>query len=197
MGEILKFPGPRTKLGFRRVKRGARSADNPAQLDLFTSATSPILECAFGLSAFEQALLLDERGDARAAELYGRAIEAQNCVADCYCNLGIIEFQNGNAAKAFDCFTNCLKHNSRHLEAHYNLGNLYFEMDNFLLAQTHYDLALTVDPSFPSAYFNLALIHLINNDTANAATTLKKYKVLVSADEARIAEALLRDLQGH
>jgi Flp pilus assembly protein TadD len=147
------------------------------------------------LGAFEQALMLDERGDQKAAEFYAKAIEDQDCVPDAYCNLGIIESQKGNTAKAFGCFTTCLKHNPRHSEAHYNLGNLYFEVNDFRLAQIHYEMACEVDPSFANVYFNLALVQAINNDLAVAVSTLTRYRELVSEDEARNAEELMHDLQ--
>src|SRR5947207_2739385 len=140
------------------------------------------------LSRFEQALMLDERGDLKAAELYRKAIEEQDCVADAYCNLGIIESQKGNTAKAFDCFTTSLKYNPRHSEAHYNLGNLYCDVNDFRLAQIHYEMAKEVDPSFANVYFNLALVQAINNDLGAAVSALTRYQELVSKDEAGNAE---------
>lgn len=191
MGEILKFPAEGAKLGYKRVRK-RKAAENPGQLHLFPPVTAPLLAFAAPLSAFEQALMLDERGDGKAAELYFKAIEDQDRVADAYCNLGIIESQNGNVTKAFDCFTTSLKHNPRHSEAHYNLGNLYFELNDFRLAQIHFELAGEVDPSFANAYFNLALVQSINKDFAAAIGALAKYQALVSRDEARNADELLR-----
>jgi tetratricopeptide (TPR) repeat protein len=97
--------------------------------------------------------------------------------------------------KAFDCFTTSLKHNPRHSEAHYNLGNLYFDGNDFRLAQTHYEMAGEVDPSFANAYFNLALIHAIDNDFAAAVSALSKYQELVPEDEGRMAGELLQNLR--
>src|SRR5258705_8623358 len=187
MGQILKFPVQASKLGFKRVKKRAK-ADNPDQLHLFPHPTAQILNFASALSRFEQALMLDERGDLKAADLYQKAIEEDDCVADAYCNLGIIESQNGNTTRAFDCFTTSLKHNPRHSEAHYNLGNLYFDLNDFRLAQIHYELAGEMDPSFPNVYFNLALVRTINNNFDAAITALSKYQALVPEDEGRTAD---------
>jgi tetratricopeptide (TPR) repeat protein len=148
-----------------------------------------------GLTVFEQALLSDERGEARAADLYAKAIENQECEADAYCNLGIIESKKGNTAKAFDCFTTSLKHDPRHSEAHYNLANLYFEVNDFRLAQIHYEIAVEVEPTFANVYFNLALVQSINHELAAAIKTLTTYQQLVPADEARNADELLRNLR--
>ena len=198
MAQILKLPIEATKLGYRRVRKGrkCKGGENPDQLVLFAQPKAQIL--AFenpALSPFEQALLYDDRGDAKAAELYSRAIEQQDCVADALCNLGILESENGNTIKAFDCFTACLKENPRHTEAHYNLANLYFDQNDFRLAQLHFELAIEFDPAFANAFFNLALALVINDDIAGALRTLGRYKQLVSEDEGRIAEETLENLR--
>lgn len=195
MGQILKFPAEASKFGYKRARKCAKAAENPDQLNLFSQPTARILSFAPVSTPFEEALVSDERGDLKAAELYNKAIENQDCVADAYCNLGIIESQNGRTAKAFDCFTTSLKHNPRHSEAHYNLGNLYFEVNDFRLAQIHYEMAAEVDGSFANVYFNLALVQSINNELAAAISTLAKYQELVSPDEARNADELLQNLK--
>jgi tetratricopeptide (TPR) repeat protein len=194
MAEILKFPGAASKLGYKRVRR-RKTAEHPDQLALFPQPTAQILDFAAGLSRFEQALMLDERGDPKAAELYAKAIEDQDCLADAYCNLGIIESQRGNIAKAFDCFTTALKHDPRHSEAHYNLANLYFDVNDFRLAQVHYEIAREVNPAFANVYFNLALVQAINGGPAAALASLSKYQELAGPEEARNASDLLRDLK--
>ena len=194
MGQIIKFPGQASKFGFKRVKKRA-AAEHPDQLSLFPQPTAQILNFAPELRWFEQALLLDERGNPGAAECYQKAIEENDCVPDAYCNLGIIESQKGNTTKAFDCFTTSLKHDPRHTEAHYNLGNLYFDANDFRLAQIHYELAAEVDPSFPNVYFNLALVQAINNELAAAVSALTKYQALVSEVERRNADELLSNLK--
>jgi tetratricopeptide (TPR) repeat protein len=195
MGQIVKFPVQAAKFGYKRVRKGARGAENPNQLHLFPAPTAQILNFASGLSCFEQALMMDERGDPKAVELYLKAIEMEDCVADAYCNLGIIESKQRNTARAFDCFTNSLKHNPRHFEAHYNLGNLYFDVDDFRLAQVHYEMGTKVDPAFPNVYFNLAIVQAINNELAAAIASLTNYRQMVSKDEARNTDELMENLK--
>lgn len=195
MGQILKFPVQASKFGYKRASKRAQAADHPDQLRLFPQPTAEILQFTPDLGRFEQALLFDERGDVKAAELYQKAIEEQDCVADAWCNLGIIESKKGNTTKAFDCFTTCLKHNPRHSEAHYNLGNLYFDVEDFRLAQVHFEIAVEVDPQFPNVYFNLALVQAINNDLVAAVTALSRYQELVPREEARHADELLINLK--
>jgi tetratricopeptide (TPR) repeat protein len=194
MAQILKLPVQATKLGYRRVRKRGRAAD-PNQLDLFPGGAQILDFAPADLSPFEQALLWDERGDQRAAELYAKAIDQQDCVADAFCNLGIIESQRGNPIKAFDCFTTCLKQNPRHSEAHYNLANLYFDQDDFRLAQLHFEMAAELEPAFANAYFNLALVRVINHDLAGALSALSTYQQMVSEDEGRIAQELLENLK--
>lgn len=195
MGEILKFPTDATKLGFRPVRRRARNAGDPNQLDLFVPPPARLASFAPAMSPFEQALASDECNDTQAAELYARAIENNDCVADAFCNLGILESRRGNTAKAFDCFTTSLKHDPRHLEAHYNLANLYFEVNDFRLAQIHYEIAAEVDPSFANAHFNLALVLSLNNELVAAIAALVRYQQLAPLEEARHADELLRALR--
>jgi tetratricopeptide (TPR) repeat protein len=194
MGQILKFPAEGSKFGYKRVRK-RKATEDPGQLPLFPQVTASILSFTAPSGPFEQALMFDERGDAKAAELYFKAIENQDCVADAYCNLGIIESQNGNTTKAFDCFTTSLKHDPRHSEAHYNLGNLYFELNDFRLAQVHFEMAGEVDPSFANAFFNLALVQSINKDFIAAISALTKYQALVSGNEARDVEEMLRSFK--
>ena len=196
MGQILKFPFRASKFGYKRVPKRARKEEHPGQLQLFPQSTAQILQLDAGLSPFEHALMLDEREDhAAAVKLYLRAITEGNCVADAYCNLGIIESKQGQIAKAFSCFTSSLKHEPRHFEAHYNLGNMYFDVNDFRLAQVHYELAAEIDPSFPNLYFNLALTLSINSELAAAIDALAKYNELAPAEERSKAEELLENLK--
>lgn len=195
MGQIIKFPAPASKFGFKRVRKRGKLVEHPDQLPLFPQPTAQILNFAPDSGWFEQALLWDERGDPRAGELYRRAIAEGDCIADAYCNLGIIESQKGNTARAFDCFTLSLKHDPRHPETHFNLANLYFDVNDLRLAQVHYEIAGEVDPAFASVFFNLALVHAINHNLAASITNLTRYKELVSEEEGRHADELLQNLR--
>lgn len=195
MADILKFPAQPPKLDYQRVKKRRRSRENPDQLQLFPQPGACIVDFASGLSPFEQALLLDERGDPRTAELYARAIAEDDCVADAYCNLGIIQSKEGRTAQAFDSFTSSLKFDPRHSESHYNLGNLYFEASDLALAEVHYELAIGVAPSFANGYFNLALVQATKGELGAAISSLTKYQSLVLPAEARNADELLGTLK--
>src|SRR5712692_7039450 len=198
MATILPFISKTpSKLGFERVtKRKKTDLERHGQLNLFSSGgLARILHLPSSRGPFEEALVFDERGDGRAADSYWRAIAEGDCVADAYCNLGILESHAGRISKAFDCFTQSLKHDPRHFESHYNLGNLYFEVGDLPLAKVHYELASELAPSFPNVYFNLGLVHAVNGDFAAAIESFSKYKELTPEEEGKKAEELLTTLQ--
>ena len=203
MANILQFNAkPPARLGFERVKkRKQESPKRQDQLNLFTAATpaeaigaAQIIHLSPRFGPFEEGLLLDERGDGRAQELYWRAIEEGDSVADAYCNLGVLESQAGRIAKAFDCFTKSLELDPRHLESHYNLANLYLEAGDLKLSKVHYEIAAEIEPGFVNTYFNLGLVHALSGDFKSAVNALKKYKALAPAEEAGKADELLSTL---
>ncbi len=173
---------------FRRV-RDLRSqgqslkqieAEIQGQLNLFRSEDGRVARL---LTPFEEALLLHEKKDPMASEYYVEAINEGDNIAEAYCNLGILELEAGNSAKALDNFTLSLKHDPRHVEAHYNLANLYYDAGELKLARLHYEAATQIEPRFSLVYFNLALVYHKLNEPAAARSALEKYKELEPDDE--------------
>ena len=167
-------------------------------MNLFSApsgSSARIVSLPSKLSPFEEALLLDERGDDKTSEFYRTAISESDCVADAYCNLGILEFKAGKTDKAFDCFTKALKQDPRHFESHYNLANLYSDIENFRLARQHYEIAAEIEPDFPNIYFNLGVVLALNEDWKAAVKALDKYKQLVPENAGSKADELLTSLR--
>ncbi len=196
MTKILQLtPRQPDKFDFERVKK-KRKPGGKGQLNLFHATGAQVIKLPTDIGPFDEALLLDERGDKRAKDAYERAIEEGDSTADAYCNLGIIESKEGRTAKAFDCFTKSLEIDPRHVESHFNLGNLYFEEGNLRLARMHYELAAEVEPSsLPNLYFNLGLVYAMNDELARAIHYLNEYRELVPPGEAAKADELLATLQ--
>jgi len=194
MTKVIQFPGSNPeKFGFKPVRKKRKSTgETTSQLDLFSGGKVRSLN---RLSAFEEALMLDEQGDHRAHDHYLKAIEAGDSVADAYCNLGILESENKHTIEAIDCFTKSLKEDPRHFESHYNLANLYAEIGNLPLAKIHYQMSITLEPEFPNSYFNLALTLAINKEVEEAIQALLTYRNLVAMDDRRIAEDLINSLK--
>jgi tetratricopeptide (TPR) repeat protein len=198
MAKIIQFsanPQPE-KFGLQRArtKKGDGDQKKPNQLNLFTGGKVIRLN---QLSIFEEALLIDDQGDKNKARLhYLKAIKEGDCTADAYCNLGILESQDGNYSKAIDCLTLCLKHDPRHYEAHYNLANLYAEVGNYALAKFHYEVSIEIEPSFSNCYFNLGLTLAINRQYKDAIQVLSKYRQLTPAEDHRQTDDLIFKLSG-
>ena len=191
MGEIVHLPlDSSPKYGFKKVKkRKANDLEKYGQLNLF-KATPKVFHLHSQPNLFEKALALDEKSDPKAEAMYRQAIEAGDCVADAYCNLGIWESGNGNQDGALESFTNSLKYDAAHFETHYNLGNLYFENSNYEPAKVHYKIAIEIDPFFPNGLFNLGLVYALPEEYDKAHDTLMEYKNHVS-DEAEKTDELI------
>ena len=168
-------------------------AELQGQMNLFKPVGAQI---AHLLSPFEEALVLHERGDQKAAALYREAISEGDNLADAYCNLGIIELEQNRMPKALDCFTLALKNDPRHVEAHYNLANLYFDAGDLRLAKLHYESAAELEPSFSPLHYNLALVCYKLDDLNGACGALHKYKELAPEDlEIEAIDELLKWLE--
>lgn len=197
MAKVIQFPIQSTPEKFgpqRALKKKGDAKPRPGQLNLFTSGKVVRLN---QLSTFEEALLLDERGDVKAARSqYLKAIDEDDCTSDAYCNMGIIESQIGNNPKAIGYFTLALKSDPRHYEAHYNLANLYAEVGNFTLARIHYEVALEIEPSFPNCYFNLGLTLAMIKQYVRAIEVLTTYRNLTPQEEHQQTNDLIFKLSG-
>jgi tetratricopeptide (TPR) repeat protein len=155
-------------------------AELQGQLNLFRPDVTRLARL---LTPFEEALLLHEQADPKAAEGYLEAIAEGDNVAEAYCNLGLINLEQGNVAKALDNFTLSLKSDPRHVEAHYNLGNLYYDAGELALARLHYEAATQIEPGFSLVYFNLALVYHKLGEGPAASSALEKYMQLEPDDE--------------
>lgn len=197
MGVILELPrrAP-AKYGHQKVRKQKkqRELERAGQMNLFASSAR-ILAMPSYLSPFEEALLLDERGNDEARRLYQAAIEVGDFPADAYCNLGIIESRDGNVDEAFDCFTRSLHLDASHFESHYNIGNLFFDVGELRSAQLHYHIARGIESAFPNLYFNLSLVLALDEQHEQALTYLTKYRRLVPGSEGARADDLIETLR--
>jgi len=168
-------------------------AELQGQLHLFRTEPSRVSRL---LTPFEEALLLHEQGDPSAVEHYVEAINAGDNVAEAYCNLGILNLEQGALAKALDHFTLSLKNDPRHVEAHYNLANLYYDAGDLQLAKLHYEVAAQIEPGFSLVYFNLSLVYHKIGDLNAALTALERYRQLEPEDEdIEVLNQLLKAIQ--
>lgn len=194
MANILEFTIPKPTSGLKRVgKKPKITLKHSNQLDLFLEKqqSTNIYIMPSNLSPFEEALMLDEKGDPKAIDAYRNAVNLNDCEPDAYCNLGILEYESGNTVKAIDSFTRSLRNEPRHFESHYNLANLYSELGNLPLAKTHYEFANELNPNFPDTRFNLGLVYAMTRNFESALKILSEYKEMVPPEDGDIAEKLI------
>ncbi len=196
MAKVIQFPSPNPspeKFGFKPVRKKKHTeTGRHGQLNLFAGGKMVSLN---QLSTFEEALMLDEQGNEKAKEIYAKAIQQGDSIADAYCNLGILESEQKNYTKAIDCFTRGLKEDPRHFEAHYNLANLYAEAGNIPLAKLHYQMSIEIEPGFPNSHFNLGLTLAMNKEIEEAVQALLIYRGLVTYKEDKTqVEELINSL---
>ena len=198
MGKVIKFPvTPPEKLGPQKVqKRRRKDPEDFGQLNLFHQIHEGrlLLPLEEDKSFFDEALALDEAADPRAEQYYLKAIDAQQSVADAYCNLGILMSRKDDSTKAIDYLSKCLRENSRHFEAHYNMGNVYSEIGNYPLAKIHYEVAIELEPSFSNSYYNIALVHISLKNYPEAQKVLNTYLTLTPDFDQDVAQDLMKTL---
>ncbi len=191
MAKMVPYRSDRNrKLGFRRARQ-EKTGDH--QLNLFqqNQARQRSIQPHQKGRHFAAGLEHDGINDDLAASHYKQAIEHQECIADAHCNLGIMYARAGQTAKAVDSFSKALCEDPRHLEGHFNLGNMYFDMGNHKLAASHYEIASEIDDSLPDVQFNLALALLDLKENQSAKKALTRYLDLCPQTERKVAERLL------
>ncbi len=196
MAKVIQYKADTNrKPGFKKVRREDNQR-NPSQLNLFVEQTAdqPSVQVLRHLDPFEKALRLDGKNDALTEKLYLEAIENDISTADAYCNLGIIYARRGDTVKAIDFLTRALKYDPRHMEAHYNLANMYYDAGNHALARMHYEVAVEFENAFPEINFNLALTHVCLNDPNKAIKQLENYIDSTSSNQHAEAVHLMKML---
>ena len=198
MANIFEFQAQKPKSGLRRAHKTTKvELKRTNQMDLFSqkSPETNIFIMPSSLTPFEEAIMLDDKGDAGAKEAYQKAVDLNDCPADAYCNLGILEYESGSTVRAIDNFTKSLKSDPRHFESHYNLANLYSEVGNLPLAKTHYEFAHELQPDFPDLCFNLGLVYAMTRDFESAIKILSEYKEMVPEKDSTNAEKLIETIK--
>jgi len=196
MGRVVKFPvnaSPRFKLKPVRSKKKEKEKDS--QLNIFNSPDSKVVQMTGSLSPFEEAMIYDQEGSRKARKLYEKAIEKNDHAADAWCNLGILEYQEGNKSKAVSSFTRSLKEDPRHFEAHYNLANVYLDIENLELAKLHYEVAAEIDSRHADVFYNLGVVYAMLKEFDHAIESLEKHLELVPASESNDARGFLLSLK--
>lgn len=141
---------------------------------------------------FQRALAMDESRDPRAKALYLEATAVGDCVADAFCNLGLLELQDGNRPAAYDYYTRALRHDPRHFESHYNLACFYIESRELDLAQLHLEICACLEPErCPQVHLDLGVVLTMKEQYDLAYRHLVSFKNLAGEGDDTQADALL------
>jgi tetratricopeptide (TPR) repeat protein len=203
---IIRFPVEAvSRIGFQRAdarKPGkATRMEAEGQINMFEAEMTDagrlgdVVPLPLHTGIFEMAILLDDRSDPRAEDMYRRAAEEGDYPADAWCNLGVLKSIKRDLDQAFECFAQSITLEPRHAESHYNIGNLYFEYGDLKLARMHYEKAIECDPNLASAYFNLGLVTALTEDYKTAYDALAHYQRIAPDEDMSVAEELMRYLQ--
>jgi tetratricopeptide (TPR) repeat protein len=202
---VIRFPVEAvSRIGFQRAdaRRSGKATRMEAegQINMFSPGAEPgrmgdVVPLPLQTGLFETAILLDDRNDPRAEDMYRRAAEEGDYPSDAWCNLGVLRSIKRDLDQAFECFAQSLALEPRHAESHYNIGNLYFEYGDLKLARMHYEKAIECDPDLASAYFNLGLVTALTEDYKTAYDALSHYKRIAPGEDMSVADELMRYLQ--
>ena len=159
---ILLEPDGQLVLEFESSKDGANTAD-VAPITSVQAERAPEEEGG-GLTAmdwFEVGCGLDSDPASydRAIEAYRNAVRLDPVFADAHCNLGAALYNKGDRAEARSSFNTCLQLQSGHVEARFNLANLFEEEGQQEMALAHYLAALEGDPLYADIHVSLALLY--------------------------------------
>jgi tetratricopeptide (TPR) repeat protein len=87
-----------------------------------------------------------------------------------------LEENPATQTQALAAYQKVLEFQPNHSAAHINLGTLYYNRQDFLLAEKHYRAALTSDPRYALAYFDLGNVL---DETGRIHEAIQSYKMAV------------------
>lgn len=100
-------------------------------------------------------------GLAVAAALVTSAYLGTPKLARYFNNEGVLRQQQGNIRAAISSFHWAIRFNSNYVEAHYNLGDAYEEIPDYVRAAEEYQRAIDIDQTFYPAYNNLSRLYIL------------------------------------
>ncbi len=104
---------------------------------------------------FEYGILIEQDDPNGSRQAYERALEIDPEMVDAYINLGRLVHEGGDPAGAATFYGEALRRCADDAVTHYNLAVAYEDLEQLDEAQSHYELALGLNPHFADAHFNL------------------------------------------
>ncbi len=126
---------------------------------------------------YEQAVEAYNKGQFKQAiDLYGQIIQVLPTFAPAYNGLGLaVKGDVGDEEKAIEYFKLAIHYDPQYAQSYDNLGRIYYERQDFDLAQASFEKALKLDPNLYSSRSSLAWIYLlVKVNPAKAVGQFKK-----------------------
>ncbi len=83
---------------------------------------------------------------------------------------------NGDARKTIDASKQWLQNNPDDIEAYFNLGDIFFGLQNYDEALGYYKAILDIDPNYKMAYNQIGYCYARKGDLASAEAAMNQYK---------------------
>lgn len=106
-----------------------------------------------------------------------RAMRAAESAADFFARGVSLEEDPKTQHEAIASYKKCVEIDPTHAAAYINLGTLYYNMHDYVLAEHHYRKAIEVDPRYALAYFDLANVL---DETGRLEDAMKAYQSAIS-----------------
>ncbi len=105
------------------------------------------------------------------------AMRAAESAADFFARGVALEEDPGTQQEAIENYKKCVELDSTHAAAHINLGTLYYNRHDYVLAERYYRKAIEVDPRYALAYFDLGNVL---DETGRLPDAIKAYQSAIS-----------------
>lgn len=102
-----------------------------------------------------------------------RPESAPNTVSELFARGISLEEDPNNQIEAISTYQKVLELDPEHAAAHINLGTLYYNRQDYALAEEHYRSAIVIDPRYALAYFDLGNVL---DETGRVAEAIQTYK---------------------
>jgi type IV pilus biogenesis/stability protein PilW len=112
-----------------------------------------------------------------AEDAFNSAIKLDDRFSEAYNNLGVLYLDRKNYKEAIKCFESAAKnifYTTPEL-VYNNMGYAYHKMSDFEAAEKNYKEAIALNPSFESAYMNMAQLYMERKRNTDAERVLRKF----------------------
>ncbi len=148
------------------------------------------------LGILDKAILLHEQDNPTARDMYRMAIEQGDRPAEAWCRLGQLESGSGWKQRALHCYLQAIRIKPRCFDAHYHLGNFYYDVGEIRQARVHYEIACDINPQHPELTRQRAMLFLMEQRFGEAILLLRRYADTADVGTRDGVRKLIQRLRG-